>query len=591
MKNITSKLKNNFKKIIPIAVALSTFAFNSLAYTKENSFSFDQIPLKPEKYSEHVIKESETSFQYSKGYWFSRGLIFKESEKILKIKDSSFKWDMEDGEATIKNKNDEKVSISNFFKEGIDVFSNEKVIDIFIKISEGMPLEDVVLSEKTNTTIREIIEFAKAFDSISETSEGENFYNYQINLLGTAELTSSILTTQIFQNQKGLEFELIHGTNVKALANAEAYFEIGADWNKSISIEDLIITGESFEGNIYGKIGYNYSLLKSIEEFWQFRQNSLTFGVLQKISEIEKISYDARFILNLEADFETILMSNTTIKKEYESIKKRDSQLAYGILDLENLLFMAGVSQDEIKEKIKLYEEKIILNSNGEEIEKIDNYEIVTNRFKAKVFYGLSHIKDTIFMPKIKTSVSLFGSITNYSKENNQFGMLLKNPYLNSKLNHKGNYETFFTIIGNKNNPFYDYFKEKIKQTINPIEKYLESKLHTDLLRELNGVFLTYSEKDKTRKFGGVVGFSNKSYIELGQINGENKQGNYLKIGLPSFQMKFNSEINSHLGGYGESKSLEISGVKKGWNINLELEPMVNEMGIENVKLYFSRTF
>jgi hypothetical protein len=346
-----------------------------------------------------------------------------------------------------------------------------------------------------------------------------------------------------------------------------------------------MIRGEVFEGNVYGKIGWNYSILRSMNEFWQFKYDLLTLGILQTKSEIDEIRYITDFDLNLQIDFPTLSINNTTREKEFESKRKEYSQLVYSVRDLENFSFMIGIKQSDIREEIKSKENKTILDLNGERTEE-NSENFVKDYSDTTALYGLTLIKDIISMPE--TSVSLFGSITNY-KENNGFGVLGCNNYLNAKLGNK-NSKIFLTIAGNGSN-FCDYFKEEIKNTINPIGSHLESKLHTDLLRKSNGIFLTYSREDKTNKFGGIVGFLNKSYIELGQIEGEGRKGNYFRFGSPSLQIGFNSETYSNSEMHGNRTNLEISGVKKGWNINLRLEPMEEELGIKSVGLYVSKTF
>jgi hypothetical protein len=571
-------MKNIISKFISIVVTLSAFASNSLASTKED-YSFEQIPQTPIEYK---IKESEIKFQYSKKYDFSNNLEFDEDKQTLRIKDSSLECKI-GKDCTIKNKYNERVPISDFFRVGIDSFSNEELVDILIKISRGMPLEDIVLSKENNTTIEDLINLSRTFDSIAKIKKGKNFYDYKINyLLGAAELKGIVMTKENFENQKGSELEVIHGTSMEALVNAKAYFEMGYNWNKALSIEDLIIKRELFEGNIYWKMGWNYSLSRSMNEFWQFKYDLLTLGILQTRSEIDEIRYSTDFNFNLQIEFPTVSMTNTTVKKEFESKKQIYSQLVYRIIDLEYLSLMTGIRQTNTREEIKSYENKTISDLNGKRTEK-NSDDFFRDYTNTRGFYGITVTKDIDSFPEIETSISLFGVMTNYS-ENNGFGALVCSNYLNAKLDSESS-DIFLTVAGKGN--FCDYFKEKIRNTINPLGQYLESSIYTDLLRESEGVFLTYSKKDNVKRFGGIIGFSNL-YVELGQIDGD-KQGNYFRFGSPSLQIGFNSEAYSNSEMHGKKTNLEISWVKKDWHINLKVEPMAEELGIEGIGLYVSK--
>lgn len=599
MKNLISKLNNNFfKKIVPIAT-LVTFWLGPLVYSKEKPFSFEAIPVG----SGYDFEKSDFEYSYFERYGFSHGAKFNKKNRVLKIEDSSLEWDTSNGEVSVEDKNGERVCVTEFFDSGVDVFSYEELRDILIPIINGeKPWQDVVLSKEENKTLGDFVYMFSKLEDIAQVTQGENFLGYKFNISGVAELKAQMLV-----NQKNADIEFTYGTEVHGLANADAHLFVNLNRNGDFSFEDLISGKISFEGDFNADMGWKYNVFKTINKFWQLRKNNFTLGVLNKNSEIETAYYDykADFNFGIDADINNLSAANIatysmTNVKEAKSIKQIDSTLFYKILGLENVLLMTGTERREILETIESSEtfEEISVDKDSENFKRMESSDTVSNRSSEKdFFYGLTFIGDFVGGSKYKTSASFFVTSKNYPEKTFLVGSFFNNPYFNFKMNHISSDkeindgEAFLTILGNSKNKFYDYFREEVRNEINPLKENLSLHLRKDLLRETNGIFLTYSENNLSRKVGGIVALEGAGYYEFGKIEGEYENGSYFRMNLGSFEVGAKKESYNNSMYKGERMSSDVSWFIDNWNINFQIYSKADELGVEGFELHASRAF
>ncbi|MEN7982044.1 MAG: hypothetical protein ABFQ65_01195 [Nanoarchaeota archaeon] len=590
MKNLVSRLKNNFfKKIVPIAVAFSTFSFNSLAYSKENLYNAYSQP-KPDIVYENNIKKSKTEFLAYRKYDVSNGFLYDwETFEIGNLKRK------QNGDVLIKNKNGEEVCISDFFNERDyeNLLSKENLEEIISKLGTGEMLwEDIIFSEEDSMTFGmlkdSIEELFESLGGVAKITYGENFGNYKVGLDANADLELITTTTK-----SGDLLEFINREKVLAYVKGDINLELGFERSEIIPTGDME-WDNFFEAGGFVKTTWNYDFYKSFEKFSEIgykngalNSSLIKFGIQQQKWERERISYKSNFNLKFRLDLFAPFIFDELIEERLDIKEQGYSELGYGIFELNDFLLMAGINQNsvtrneksckKIKNKFLDFEREIITDI-------YDCKENTSNDFKENVLYGGG------FVMEFAQHLSFYLAGAN-NKNNNQFGVFANSQYFNGMLNNR-DFEFSFTIFGNKSNPYYDYYYSRVKALVSPIN--IETKMSPSLL---TGLFLGFEKKDFLEKQNIVLGFPSNYHLKFEKIKGEDSRGYSWDIGLNHFEMGFYYEDYFGPKMHGETNLIKISGnIDNVMNVAINSEIKVktnykNELELEGFGIYFSKYF
>ncbi|MCW8965236.1 MAG: hypothetical protein OQK82_00905 [Candidatus Pacearchaeota archaeon] len=592
-------MKNLLTKIVPL-VAIPIISLSSLLYAKD-------LPPQSMPVDNYEIESSRTEQNYLESWKLSEGLNFNRNKKILSLENSdSFRWYLDKEQIIIKNNNNEDVFLSDFISEGIDEFPEKKLKQIILELVSGKTsFEDIVLSESSNFKVGDILTVARIFDNIAQINQGDNFFKYDLSLKVFAKADFSQLNRFKFKNSNS-EIEVFYGAKLTGSGLAEAHLKLNLNQNKQITQED-ILKNFPYEANIFANVGYDYSITSTIKKFFEMKNKEIatdkkiTLGIIQSNSTIDTFEYDTNFSANLKTNFHKISTLDLTEKIESTSIKKINSTLFYGIFEPE--LFssktssMIGLKKEEIT---KTGEVLIRKKENHQTLDSKERSEISSSRNHSyrysseNLIYGLS-IEEEIFSIEKNITSSIYSTLTNITGINS-LGITLHNPYLSLKLDSDGNKDILISLIKTKQN-FQDYFSKQIQNEINPMNEFLESKLHTELLEQNKGLFIRYSQKDNLKELGAFIGFNDISYIECGSFISENNKGNFLGIGLGNFHIDYIKQKYSEKLFNGEPTDKYLKGEKNGFKMSylvqggmlgLSVEEKAEELGIKNIGIIYS---